>query len=66
MSGSAKSRDGSSIAAIDSGFKTMGATERKTGYRYHDDLSLALHREAVRLMSEDPSLVEDAQATLEW
>ena len=37
----------------------------KTRYRYHDDLSFALHREAVRLMTEDPSLVDDAQAPLE-
>lgn len=34
-------------------------------YTYHDYLSLALHREAVRLVTSDPSLVSDAQATLE-
>ena len=36
-----------------------------TGYTYHDYLSLALHRTAVWLMIEDPSLVGNAQATLE-
>jgi hypothetical protein len=36
-----------------------------TGYTYHDYLSLALHRTAVWHMNKDPSLVNNAQVTLE-
>ncbi|MDM0037237.1 hypothetical protein QTI33_34275 [Variovorax sp. J22P271] len=66
VGGSAKSlrdRFGASIESISRNARK--GPEMMTRYTFHDHVSLALHRAAVQMLNEDPSLVATAQATLE-